>query len=527
MKIPDNLTPAEEYRRVLETVCERAANFFNINLFPHYTKHDIAHSDRIIKLISSLLKFAPIELNDQEKFILCCAGYLHDIGMFTTKYIGNKKVEELSDEDRNEIRKQHHIFSSNLIKDSIMPSQEGTYDLGLNPVKDFVESIALVAKSHGEDSLKNVSSDKINDVNIRQDLLCVLLRLGDLLDIDKQRVNIDKIGPIISVNDISKIHWFSHSYVSGVDIKNFTIKIFFKFPVKYKDESQNEIAKSLMEHLTKKITDQIIHDKSIWRTHGIHWHETIERDEKYQETMTYELPKEAARILTSLKERTYKEDGGLGEIEFYWGGNRENANRKIQEYLETTNANEIFIAAIGFGTIEEVLNKPEVLNHIKKSMQNNSNFKIIFVLPGNENHLIKIRPDRDKEKLRESFKNGQKLLINFINRLEGEFQNGLNKGEILSKVELRNYRNKLIPRHFILYGNEDDKSTIFVGSYLGHTEGKKSYMIKLRKDVNKKNSQKNFVPGIFELFEKEINHIRVNSREDGNLHAMMNGIKGE
>ena len=530
MKIPDNLTPTEEYRGVLEIVHQRATKLLKINLFPHYTKHDIVHSDRILTLISKLLKFAIIELSDQEKFILCCAAYLHDIGMCTTKFIGDgkKNADELSPEDKDEIRKQHHISSSKLINGSINHLPEDTYYLGLHSKPQYVEAIAEVAKSHGENSLDGIDDDFIGlDNRVRVDLICALLRLGDLLDITEDRVDIEQLN-IISINNTSEIHWFCHAYVSGVQLEKPIIKLFFSFPKEYDTDDNKLVTEHIQNLLRRKINSQLIKDKNTWNKHGFRFHDNIEFKTKFVAAIRSKMKIEVKeKLIRESGLRSEKYTSGLGEIEFYWGGNRENANNEIQKYLETTSANEIFIAAIGFGTIEAVLTAPNVLRHIKANMHSRPDFKIVFVVPGNEKHLFKIRPDRDKKKLAETFKNGKQLLTKFIMGLKDESSDCLTKEKILSRIEFRNYRNRLIPRHFILYGNENDNSTIFVGSYLGHTEGKKSYMIKLRKDDGNGDSAKDFVPGIFELFEREINHIRDNSRKDDDLHAMMDGIKGE
>jgi len=522
MNIPKSLKLTKEFTNsaVLDIVYQRAKSLLEINLFPHYTKHDITHSARVLEQISKLIECAKIKLLNEEKFILICAVLLHDIGMCTTKYISNKNVDELTNDDKDEIRKQHHIFSSKLIKESVDLNQGDKYYLGLSTMREFVESIALVAKFHRDDPLSEIEKDIINGITIRQDLLCALMRLGDLLDMDQQRVDIERLNTI-TISDTSKVHWYSHFYLSGIDIENLKITLYFKFPKEYEGDNNKVVVDFIQERLTAKITEQIISDKTVWKNYNIVFHEKIDVNKKYSDTVLFKIHESVVDKLLEelrLKEVTYR---GLGEIDFYWGGSRENANIKIQEYLEITKSNEIFIAAIGFGTIEAVIKKPKVLINLKNNMICNSDFKIIFVLPGSEDSLIKIRPDGGSpEKLIENFKKGRALLFEFIEKLENECFPDLDKKQILSHIEFKNYDDdKIIPRHFILYGDEGNDSVIFVGSYLGHTVGKKSYIMKLKK--NYEQTVGNFTPGLFDLFEKEINHIRNHCTNDITLFDKM------
>ena len=96
----------------------------------------------------------------------------------------------------------------------------------------------------------------------------------------------------------------------------------------------------------------------------------------------------APKVIVSLPENVdakYTRSDGLGEIDFYWGGDRKNANIKIQEYLEKTKANQIFIAAIGFGTIKAVIKQIEYLHKSKELkwfknaiIKKNNNIDFVF-----------------------------------------------------------------------------------------------------------------------------------------------------
>jgi hypothetical protein len=296
--------------------------------------------------------------------------------------------------------------------------------------------------------------------------------------------------------------------------------------------------------------------------------------------------------IQKVKEEEYKNKYGLGEIEFYWGGNRKSANKKIIEYLKDSDLSKIFISAIGFGTISNVLENKEVKEKIKNIILedekieekikniiledekieekikniisgNEENeekikniileneekikniilenedkkekikkiediileykFKITFVLPGNVRDLLNFRQEMDENKLIGSYQTGQQLLMKFRKNLadscfstetETETETEIDK-EKLEKIEkyieIKQYAGS-VPRHFILYGSD---GTIFFGSYLGHTTGRRSYMMKLTykaEDTDEKENEK-LNKGLFALFEDEIGYLISNSKK--------------
>jgi hypothetical protein len=214
---------------------------------------------------------------------------------------------------------------------------------------------------------------------------------------------------------------------------------------------------------------------------------------------------------------TYK--SGLGEIDFYWG-KRLDARDAIKKYLKQDNLKEIFIAAIGFGTINAITDTDVIENFKKLIAQPNSTFKITFVLPDTDTNLKKYRPDGGIT-LSVNFTRGRDLLKKFIIDLAMECNPGshINMASKVTYIEsyifIKAYTDKAIPRHFILQGKDggSDPDPIFVGSYLGHTEGKQSYLMKLIQIQNDKNpiADKHYMPGLFNLFVKEIDSIKTNS----------------
>jgi hypothetical protein len=192
-------------------------------------------------------------------------------------------------------------------------------------------------------------------------------------------------------------------------------------------------------------------------------------------------------------EEAYK--SGLGEIEAYWG-NRNAANIRIKDLLKSTEATEIFIAAIGFSTIE-VLNDSEIISHFA-DLINNASFHITIVSPKDINQLKNVRPEITEEVLSQRFQKGQVLLESFKNNLSPKITTGKAVGHY---VEFRCYNANAIPRHFIL----QDNNTIFFGSYLISETGSNSYLIELSK---KSHHTEKKLFGLYNHFLNEIRGIR-------------------
>lgn len=203
---------------------------------------------------------------------------------------------------------------------------------------------------------------------------------------------------------------------------------------------------------------------------------------------------------------TYRSDKGIGEIEFYWG-NRKEANDDIKEYLKNTTSSNIFISAIGFSTISDVLSDPGVLENFTNLLtQSQSAFKISIVFPNKAD--IRLRPDKEEKELKESINNCFITLKNFKNNLTQKAIAKLKGDEAINfKIDkyltFETYTEHILPRHFILQSD----SSILVGSYLSHQKGSKSYLMKLRNFSG--NHQK---PGIYNLFLNEIDYIQEHSQ---------------
>lgn len=253
----------------------------------NFTDHTLTHSQRIelrlINLYTELFEGnnSEIYLNDAEIYILIMSIYLHDIGMelmkgdllinlFQERKYRNKFIQSLVDritvEDiekakKNDadfydfIRKNHHIISALWI----MRSQEKS-EFSLPILDGYANYIALVCFAHNEDVdiLKEPYYGKTfyHDNTIELKVLAYLLRIGDALDGDRSRVNME-VKNIKDIPVISRIHWYRHYFTKSILCQERNISIIFEFPEA--DDLEQEIEQYFIDQ-TKKWLDVNIDD---------------------------------------------------------------------------------------------------------------------------------------------------------------------------------------------------------------------------------------------------------------------------
>ncbi|MCI8363764.1 MAG: HD domain-containing protein [Eubacterium sp.] len=178
-----NTKYAIAYAGVLQPIAEDTNYLLEYikNQFPEYPGHDIQHSYRILFYLSKILSSGNIEnLSDTEIFCLIMAALFHDTGM--ALYNDEEKMDE--------IRKKHHKYAQKVI---------GNYfeqNLGILQFRNRIkEAIIFACGSHGEtinevyNSRNYMKRDMIEGDQIRYSVLSSFLRIGDLLDLDSNRVN--------------------------------------------------------------------------------------------------------------------------------------------------------------------------------------------------------------------------------------------------------------------------------------------------------------------------------------------------
>jgi energy-coupling factor transporter ATP-binding protein EcfA2 len=170
-----------------------------------YTDHYRIHSFKILNILNSLLKNAKnkISLTDEEIYILTISALLHDIGLqcefkkhkalyekIKREHSGFRlnldlSLNQYSDKDQAMIRKYHHLISSSWIEIAYSNSLDSLHIyLKTIPAK-MLDNIINVCKYHSKLSLENLPHSD----NCRIELLILLFRMADELDIGKHRCN--------------------------------------------------------------------------------------------------------------------------------------------------------------------------------------------------------------------------------------------------------------------------------------------------------------------------------------------------
>ena len=150
--------------------------------FDRYPDHGLNHSIRIMEHISIILsdKFMK-ELSSLEIVILFFSAFFHDSGMCL--------FEELKDNPEL-IREKHHLASKKVI--------DMYFENGIGTIREkerIKRAVTFICEAHGFllDELVNDKRfkivDRIDTFTVRYGLLAFLLRVGDLLDIESDRVH--------------------------------------------------------------------------------------------------------------------------------------------------------------------------------------------------------------------------------------------------------------------------------------------------------------------------------------------------
>lgn len=149
-------------------------------LFPEFPDHGLQHSLRIIEYVGNLISEKQInEMSSLEIVVFIFASLFHDSGMV----LYNSKETE-------DIREKHHYFAEQIIT--------LYFDENLNQLSEkerIKDAISFVCYAHGI-SLEELCADerflRIDNIyyeKVRYGLLAFLLRIGDLMDLEGERVN--------------------------------------------------------------------------------------------------------------------------------------------------------------------------------------------------------------------------------------------------------------------------------------------------------------------------------------------------
>ena len=271
---------------------------------PHYTDHGIEHGTRVCQksalLARELVRGGRPPLNWHEEYILLAAGHLHDIGMQCSNpgRLGlSDRDFPLSLDELERIREYHNELTYDMIIGSLS-HPECFPNLGLID-DEYVEYIAEVARGHTRTDLSSYPPlVYVYGEPVRLKLLVALLRFADELDIDQRRVDTDRLKSI-NIPLRSKVHWWKHCYVSGVEIVDGRITIYYSLPKAYEDRPEAFMLTQLIEMPIQKRYNpiaQFLWDEGVKTILG----ESRKQYLRRKQQMPREIVSEAQRYLEEL-----------------------------------------------------------------------------------------------------------------------------------------------------------------------------------------------------------------------------------
>jgi hypothetical protein len=217
------------------------------NLMPHFTTHDVEHSDRVVGLIDKLIE--PLQesshrLSVRELLVLYATAYLHDIGMHyeagspvVQNALGGRIWEELSEDDRRDILRRHHpLISAELVTKSVRCDKP---PIGFQLIDDDMPgAIACLCEAHGIDTKNPRYAELTADApGLRMALLSGILRCADILEESRRRAGRSRAESLLLPIE-SQVHWWRHYYTADVtfDRSRRIIEVWFEFPAGSVDE---------------------------------------------------------------------------------------------------------------------------------------------------------------------------------------------------------------------------------------------------------------------------------------------------
>lgn len=243
----NNSELAEQVKSIYNLTFETINNISRS--FGNYTMHDMNHSLRVAAYIEQLAfgigksfdenikKFNCLEIS-----IMILSAIIHDIGMTirnqdkeliksgeisgmdeNLSFLGVLKVSDNNEEEaiKEIVRKLHHNRVYIFLDEDLGNGETIRKKLSINSNISYAEDIAEICSLHGEDhsSLRNISTERAKgEYTFNPQYIAALLRIADLLDIDKQRT------PMLWYNVMNIDGFSSEEWETNFIIEN-TIKL--------------------------------------------------------------------------------------------------------------------------------------------------------------------------------------------------------------------------------------------------------------------------------------------------------------
>lgn len=163
----------------MEPTVMNTLEYIKVN-FPSFTEHGIQHSYRITEYVFHILSEEMQQsLSDIEVFCFIMASFFHDMGMTLNNV-----------DDKNKQRENHHLYAKEPVKKY--------FDMHMKSIREnkrICKCVSFVCEAHGRNADELYADedfkkeDSIQGQSLRYGLLAILLRIGDLMDMEEGRTN--------------------------------------------------------------------------------------------------------------------------------------------------------------------------------------------------------------------------------------------------------------------------------------------------------------------------------------------------
>jgi len=197
-------------------------------LFPSYTDHSVAHSDKVAQHLAWMTALADMDepLSSLEIALLWCAAYLHDAGMSPDAFLPAevRELERLCDCGREHenwtgcpairahVRSIHH-------EQSLLYITRNWKELGF-PDHHFARMVGDLSRHHRilslgpRSELRDDAHYRGGSANLR--LLAAFVRVADECDLDFERAPLLLYRRAVASDEAALDHWQRHVSIAGV-----------------------------------------------------------------------------------------------------------------------------------------------------------------------------------------------------------------------------------------------------------------------------------------------------------------------
>lgn len=241
----DKVDDLIQTHRLVNGLWKNGSKFLN-----SYTLHNEEHAVQLIRSSKSLLNvFDDLSLKRYDYYLFYLSCYLHDISMVIHPDMGMFNKSNITTNSKatdylSETIGIHENLKLSDVKALMLHVFNSIYEYFENEVRskhpstsaDFIihkgrtflnylnasvrQHVAEISKSHGEDisyiyGLKSDAKDK--EISLKY--MMILIRLADLMDMSKNRVNYYLLKSNLNhLSQTSKFHWISHFITDGIDL---------------------------------------------------------------------------------------------------------------------------------------------------------------------------------------------------------------------------------------------------------------------------------------------------------------------